>query len=175
MGDKVVPKKSKLNRNYKGKAPYKSDNILFWFCKMFSQVIIFLIIYYCNISNIQEKYNNNYIIEILYVCLWLIISDLFAWLIAAGARLAYNYGMDYIGNERKKNLNKNRKVWEYLIYTICRSLSYVFGLVQFLTSFFYPSMPFLWGFFAFLTAWVIISFISRIISKIISIWITKTV
>ena len=174
MENKVVSKRQ-LNRKYKGYAPFRADNFIAWISKLLFQVLIFTIIYTIYIEKIRSDYNNNFFIEILFVFLWLIFSDFLALILSSIIKIVFNYLMGYLANKKRKNKNYNRKGIEYFLFTSFRCLSYVFGLTLLLSSLFSLVMPIWGGFFAYLSAWILVFFTSKILARIISISITKTV
>lgn len=174
MEEKVVSKRE-LSRRYKGNPPLRADNFLRWFSKLLLQVLIFTLIYTIYIEKIRADYDRNFFTEILFVFLWIIISDFLALTLSFLIKMGFNYLMKYMGSKKRKMKNFNRRVIEYIFYTIFRCFSYVCGLILLLSSFLYPQMPFLQGFFAYLLSWMLVFITSRILAKMVSIYITKTI
>lgn len=160
---------------YSGTPPLKSDLIIFWFFKMLFQLCIFWLIYFLNINLIRETYGVNYIMELIYTLLWLFISDIIASVGAGIIKILFLKKNNYIGTQKSRRLNTNRLMWQYLLYCIFRAVGYIFGITGELSFIFMSYVPFWFGFWAFLFAWIIVSMISKALAFFISAWITKSI
>jgi len=167
MGNITPNSKIDVQKMYNGQAPYRIDKFLYWILKMIFQVIVFSLIYNNFINMIQEQYGNNIILEIVFVIFWIIISDIFAHIIALMIEILFDKYKSYFRPKKSKK-NVSRKAWEYLIYTVIRALSYSIGFIQILTTIL---SPFVFQ-FSIVLAWIIVSLFSKITAKTLSIFIS---
>ncbi|MFX0023766.1 MAG: hypothetical protein ACFE9S_15675 [Candidatus Hermodarchaeota archaeon] len=165
-------KKQQTIDGYKGVAPLRIDIILSWIVKLILQVLIFTIIYTISIDKIRESSNNNLGIEMLFVFIILIGSDIFAYFLSMAIKIIFNNKMRYIPSRKKKGLNYNRKVIEYTLYTLFRCLCYIIGFTSILVLTLNLYMPI---FFAYFLTWIFIFIFCKIPAVIISIFFTKSV
>lgn len=170
MEGKVVSKRQ-LKREYKGEAPHKTVSFISWVSKLLLQLLIFTLIYACFIEMIRVNYNN-FFMEFLYVCLWLIIADLSAYFLVFIFKILIIGGRGYILSIKRDKKNYNRKMIEYIFYIGIRSFCYVIGLVLFLILLCSTIMPLFW---AYLFIWFGIFITAKLLAKLISVWITKTI
>lgn len=162
-------KKNKKNKaNYKGLAPLYSDRLLLWLLKTIFQIPLFLMFYIFFISkvNIEDTVLEN-IIEICYIFVFLIVSDIVAYIIAIGLDKYLIHHWGYLTRDH------NRRhivgfLTEYMIYVSLRTISYAIGLVWILTRQFYFLLPSPWANYGFLLAWVIVSLGSKLIAMFAS-------
>ena len=175
MGKIQPDNKNDMLEGYSGTPPLKADLIVFWFFKMLFQLCIFWLIYFLSINLIRETYGVNYFVELIYTLLWLFISDIIASVGAGIIKLLFLKGNNYIGTQKSRKLNTNRLMWQYLLYCIFRSMGYIFGITGQLSFIFMSYVPFWFGFWAFLLAWMIVSMISKALAFFISAWITKSI
>lgn len=170
MEGKVLSKRQ-LRREYKGEAPRRTVAFLSWVSKLLLQLLIFTIIYAIFVETIREEYHN-FFIEFLYVCLWFIIADLSAWLIVFILRIWIIGRMGYILSIKKEKKNYSRIAIEYVCYIGFRSFFYVIGLALLLILLCSEVMPLFW---AYLFIWFGIFITAKLLAKLISVWITKTI
>lgn len=160
---------------YTGTPPLKTDLMIFWFFKMLFQLCVFWLIYFLSINTIREEFDNNYIMIVLYTLLWLFISDCIASVGAWIVKTMFLKKNNYIGTQKSRKYNINRLMWQYLLYCVFRSIGYVFGITASLTIIFMSYVPFWFGFWAFLFAWIIVSLISKTLAFLFSAFITKSI
>jgi len=166
-----VLSKRQLKREYKGVAPRRTVSLISWISKLLLQLLIFTIIYAIFIETIRDEYHN-FFIEFLFVCFWLIISDLSAFFVVLIFKIWIIGRMSFILNIKREKKNYSRKAIEYVSYIGIRSFCYVIGLALFLILLCSEIMPLFW---AYLFIWFGIFITAKILAKSISIWITKTV
>ncbi|MHA1327373.1 MAG: hypothetical protein ACTSRH_08630 [Promethearchaeota archaeon] len=167
MEQKVISKrKARKCREYKGKAPFHFDQFIFWLARMIFQVIIFSSIYFYNIDGVREQYQNNIIVELIYMLSWLIFTDILATLIAFIIKAFILYKLRYVSNPKKRNYGQ--WLWEYVIYTLLRGLIYLFGWTNLFAQELSRHVPSL---LALILAWITISICTKLISKSLSIYI----
>ena len=170
MEGKVLSKRQ-LKREYKGIAPRRAISVISWVSKLLLQLLIFTIIYAIFIETIRDEYHN-FFIEFLFVCFWLIIADLSAYLIVLILKIWIIGKMSYILSIKREKKNYSRKLIEYASYIGIRSFCYVIGLDLFLILLCSEVMPLFW---AYLFIWFGIFITAKILAKLISVWITKTI
>lgn len=154
------------SRVYKGLAPLYLDRILFWLLKTVFQIPIFIMFYIFFISkvNISDTLMDQ-IVEVAYIFVFLVVSDILAYIIASGLNKYLIHRWGYLTH------NKNRRhfiafLTEYIIYVGLRTLSYAIGLIWTLTRQFYFGLPMPWNDYAFLLAWILISLGSKFIAML---------
>ena len=176
MKGKITPdNRNDVFEGYIGTPPFKIDLIIFGFFKMLFQLCVFWLIYFFSINTIMEASDNNYIIVVIYTLLWLFISDIIASVGAWIIKMIFLKKKNYIGTQKSRKYNMNRLVWQYFLYCIFRSIGYVSGITGQLSFIFMSYVPFWFGFWAFLLAWIIVSVISKAIAFFLSAWITKSI
>ena len=175
MGKIKTDNNNDVFEGYTGTPPLKTDLIVFWFFKMLFQLCIFWLIYFLSINTIRETFNNNYLFEIVYILLWLFVSDIIASVCAWIVKTIFLKKNNYIGTPKHRKYNMNRLMYQYLLYYIFRSIGYVFGITGTLSLYFLSYTSIWYGFFAFLLAWIIVSIISKALAFLISICITKSI
>lgn len=74
----------------------------------------------------------------------------------------------YISNNKRNN-NMGRWLWEYMIYTLLRSFFYVIQLTNLISSLLVPYLLV----FSVVFAWIIVSIMSILISRLTAIMITQ--
>ena len=166
-----VLSKRQLRREAGGIETPRTVYFLSWIGKLLLQLLIFTIIYAIFIESIRAKYNN-FFIEFLFVCFWLIIADLSACFLVFLFKIWILGKMDYILNIKKDKKNYNRKIIEYAFYIGIRSFCYVIGLVLILIVLCSNIMPLFW---AYLFIWFGIFIGAKLLAKGISVGITKTI
>lgn len=170
MEGKVISKRQ-LKREYKGEAPRRTVSFISWVSKLLLQLLIFTIIYAVFIETIRDKYHN-FFIEFLFVCFWLIIADLSAYLMVLLLKIWILGRMDYILSIKKEKKNYSRIAIEYVCYIGIRSFLYVIGLALLLILLCSEVMPLFW---AYLFVWFGIFITAKLLAKLISVWATKTI
>ena len=176
MKGKITPDKGNDGfEGYAGTPPLKADLMIFWFFKMLFQLCIFWLLYFLSINMVMERFDNNYIMVVIYTLLWLFISDIIASICAWIIKMVFLKKNDFIGTQKNRKYNANRLVWQYFLYCIFRSIGYVIGITGQLSFVFMSYVPFWFGFWAFLFAWIIVSVIAKTLAFFISAWITKSI
>ena len=170
MEGKVLSKRQ-LTRDYKGVAPRRTVSAISWISKLLLQLLIFTIIYAIFVETIRDKYQN-FFIEFLFVSLWLIIADLSAYFLVLIFKIWIIGRMSLILSIKREKKNYSRKMIEYGCYIGIRSFFYVIGLALFLILLCSEIMPL---FVAYLFIWFGIFITAKILAKLISVWITKTI
>ena len=155
-------------RTYKGLAPLYLDRLLLWLLKTVFQIPIFFLFYVFFISkvNIDDTLMQQ-ITEIGYIFIFLIVSDIIAYIIAMGIDKFLIHRWGYLTHD------KNRRhlfafLTEYVIYISLRTLSYAFGLIWILTRQFYFNLPMPANEYAFLFAWIVVSLGAKFIAMLSS-------
>lgn len=172
MSEGILSKRQS-NKIHSGKAPLNSDNYLKIAVRTILQVIIFTLIYTFNIQRIREATDYVFVIEIVIIFGWMILSDIIARACGLIAKIMYNYKRGYVPND-SQDINYNRKLYEYILYFGLRSAFYAFGVTSTFSNYLYSYIPYMWGFIAYFLAWLIISLLCRVIAIISSIYITKS-
>lgn len=176
MKGKITPDNRKDGiEGYVGTPPFKADLWIFWFFKMLFQLCIFWLIYFLCIDMVMERFDNNYIVVVIYTLLWLFVSDMIASVGAWIIKTIFLKKNNYIRTQKSRKYNINRLIWQYLLYCVFRSIGYVFGITGQLSFIFMSYVPFWFGFWAFLFAWMIVSLISKMLAFLFSAWITKSI
>lgn len=170
MEGRVISKRQ-LKREYKGEAPHKTVSFISWVLKLLLNLLIFTIIYAVFIETIRDEYQN-FFIEFLFVSFWLIIADLSAYLIVLILKIWIIGRMSYILSIKKEKKNYSRIAIEYVCYIGIRSFLYVIGLALLLILLCSEIMPLFW---AYLFVWFGIFITAKLLAKLISVWITKTI
>lgn len=163
-------RRSRKYSEYKGKAPFLSDRFIEWLVKMIVQVIIFSALYNMLLGNLTIQYQNDpigfFIADVIGIFWLLILSDMIAHVGGTIIKIIYLRTQRYVANTKKNN-NLGRWLWEYIIYTIIRTIFYMVQLVRLLTQVLQPALSVLSQFIA----WIIISMIAIFIARVLSIYI----
>lgn len=159
MSEKISPRKG----YYKGHAPLNSDNILKIVVSTLLQIIILSLLYSAFIERIKLQYGSQFLIEVVYVIILMIISDGIAFVVAYMVKEAYDLFLDYIEKEKKKK-PRARAMVQYILYTLGRSIIYAAGFVTLLSAFLYPYARIGNINFSYLLAWLLISLPIRIVA-----------
>ena len=174
MQDKAYSKRqmrrSGKYSEYKGRAPFLSDRFIEWLVKMIVQIIVFSALHAVLYNNLSIQYQNDliglFVADVTGIIYLLIISDTIAHVGGYIAKHIYLRIQRYVSN-RKKNNNLGKWLWEYIIYTIIRTIFYMVQLVNLLSNFLQPFLSVLSTF----TAWIILSIMAILIARGLSIYI----
>lgn len=161
-------KTKKSKASYKGLAPLYSDRLLLWILKTIFQIPIFIMFYVFFISqvNVDDTLLEK-LIEVCYIFVFLIVSDIIAYIIATGLDKYLIHRWGYLTRDRNGR-HVIAFLTEYLIYIALRTISYAIGLIWILTRQFYFSLPSPWADYGFFFAWVIVSLSSKLIAMFTS-------
>ncbi len=170
MEPKVLSKRQ-LKKDYKGVAPHRTVSFISWITKVLLQLLIFTIIYAIFIGMIRDKYHN-FFMELLYVSFWLIIADVSAYFIVLFFKIWIIGKVSYILSIKRKKRIFSSKIIEYVFYIGIKSFCYAIGLALLLIVLFSKIMPLFW---AYLFIWFAIFITAKILAKLITIGITKTI
>ena len=146
----------------------KADLSLGWFLKMLLQVVILWTIYLFYIDGVRAQYGTDnfivdFLIEIPFVLVWMIISDICASFISCMIVALYNYYNDYMKREKTKK-QFTRRISQYFIYTVIRAIIYCLGVVVLISATLYPFAQIGPINLSILLAWILISIISKFIA-----------
>lgn len=154
-------------REFKGKAPFLSDQIFEWIIKMIIQLIIFTAFYYSEIDAIKTVYQGDkiggFLAELFMVVKYLIISDAIAHLFGWIAKRIFLHMRKYISSSGKNN-NYGRWLWEYLLYLGLRTLFFMIQFISLLNVFLNPYLSVL----SFFVAWLTVSLLSIILANFLA-------
>jgi len=152
---------------YKGHAPFHADDILYMIASTFLQIVLLSILYGYFITSVKAQYGSEFIYEVFFVIILMITTDILAKFAAAILKYGFDDYFDYLKNEKKKKPYA-RRFFQYVIYTLIRSLVYAAGWLIMLAAALYPHAQLGPINFSYLLAWLLISLPAQLIAWLIA-------